>query len=424
MSQNILKDVSTHQLPFSEADAYRVRQDFPVLAEQVYGKPLVYLDNAATTQKPQAVIDRIQNYYAHENGTVRRGVYRLSEQSTIAFDQTRDKVAKLLNAARSSEIIFTRGTTEAINLVAASFVRPRIQPGQEILISSIEHHANIVPWQQVCLEKGAVLKVIPCNDLGELDQDAYEALLSDRTFIVCVNQVSNALGTVNPVAEMIAKAHSKNIPVLIDGAQSAPHMSVNVQALDCDFYAFSAHKIYGPTGVGVLYGKMSHLQAMPPYQCGGDMITSVTFEKTTFAPPPARFEAGTPAIAQVIGLGTAIDYVQAIGLDRIGAYEHELLTYATEQFQAELPEVQIIGQAKEKAGILSFKVTGVHPHDIGSILDREGVAVRAGHHCAQPVMERFGVPATTRASFAFYNTNDDINALVKALKVVIKLFAD
>jgi len=424
MSQTILKDVSTHQLPFSEADAYRVRQDFPVLAEQVYGKPLIYLDNAATTQKPQAVIDRIQNYYAHENGTVRRGVYRLSEQSTIAFDQTRDKVAKFLNAARSSEIIFTRGTTEAINLVAASFVRPRIQPGQEILISSIEHHANIVPWQQVCLEKGAVLRVIPCNDLGELDQDAYEALLSDKTFIVCVNQVSNALGTVNPVAEMIAKAHAKNVPVLIDGAQSAPHMSVDVQSLDCDFYAFSAHKLYGPTGVGVLYGKMSHLQGMPPYQCGGDMITSVTFEKTTFAPPPARFEAGTPAIAQVIGLGTAIDYVQAIGLDRIGAYEHELLTYATEQFQAELPEVQIIGQAKEKAGILSFKVTGVHPHDIGSILDREGVAVRAGHHCAQPVMERFGVPATTRASFAFYNINDDIDALVKALKVVIKLFTD
>jgi cysteine desulfurase / selenocysteine lyase len=424
MSQTILKNIVIKAQAFTEADACKVRQDFPVLAELVYGKPLVYLDNAATTQKPQAVIDRIQHYYSRENGTVRRGVYRLSEQSTLAFDQTREKVAKLLNASSASEIIFTRGTTEAINLVAASFVRPRIQPGQEILISAIEHHANIVPWQQVCLEKGAVLRVIPCNDLGELDQDAYKALLNDKTFIVCVNQVSNALGTVNPVAQMIAKAHEKGIPVLIDGAQSAPHMSVDVQALDCDFYAFSGHKIYGPTGVGVLYGKMKHLEAMPPYQCGGDMIHSVSFEKTIFAAPPARFEAGTPAIAQVIGLGTAIDYVQTIGLDRIGAYEHELLTYATSQFLAEIPDGEIIGQAKDKAGILSFKLKGVHPHDIGTILDREGVAVRAGHHCAQPVMERFGVPATTRASFAFYNTHDDVDALIKALKVVVKLFSD
>jgi cysteine desulfurase/selenocysteine lyase len=419
-----MSQITLTKTSLSDTDARRLRQDFPVLSEQVYGKSLVYLDNAATTQKPQVVIDRITNYYAHENGTVRRGVYRLSEQSTLAFDETRQKIAYFLNAFSSSEIIFTRGTTEAINLVAASFVRPRIQPGQEILISAIEHHANIVPWQQVCLEKGAILKVIPCNDAGELDQDAYQALLSEKTFIVALNQVSNALGTVNPIAEMIAKAHAQNVPVLIDGAQSAPHMAVDVQALDCDFYAFSGHKLYGPTGVGVLFGKMAHLEAMPPYQCGGDMITSVSFEKTTFARPPARFEAGTPAIAQVIGLGTAIDYVQAIGLDRVGAYEHELLSYATERFQNDLPEARIIGTAQDKAGILSFTLKGAHPHDIGTILDREGVAIRAGHHCAQPVMERFGVSATARASFAFYNTREDIDRLLQALKVVIHLFAD
>jgi cysteine desulfurase/selenocysteine lyase len=409
--------------PLTASDALRLREDFPVLWQEVYGKPLVYLDNAATTQKPQGVIDRISDYYSHENGTVRRGVYKLSEQSTFAFDETRRKVATLLNASSVSEVIFTRGTTEAINLVAASFVRPFIQPGQEILISAIEHHANIVPWQQVCLEKQAVLKVIPCNDAGELIQEAYDALLSDKTFIVAINHVSNALGTVNPVKAMTEKAHALNIPVLVDGAQSTPHMAVDVQDLDCDFYAFSGHKLYGPTGVGVLYGKMKHLEAMPPYQCGGDMIHSVSFEKTTFAKPPAKFEAGTPAIAQVIGLGTAIDYLQAIGLDRIGAYEHELLAYATEQMEA-IPQVRIIGTAREKAGILSFVLKGVHPHDIGTILDREGIAIRAGHHCAQPVMERFSVPATARASFAFYNTHDDIDRLIDGVRVVLRLFGE
>jgi cysteine desulfurase/selenocysteine lyase len=407
----------------TQQDARRLRADFPVLGQEVYGKPLVYLDNAATTQKPQCVIDRITDYYSRENGTVRRGVYRLSEQSTLAFDDTRQKVAELLNAASPSEIIFTRGTTESINLVAASFARPFIRPGQEILISAIEHHANIVPWQQVCLEKGATLRVIPCNEAGELLLDEYEALLSEKTFLVAITHVSNALGTVNPVKRMIAAAHARNVPVLVDGAQSTPHMAVDVRDLDCDFYAFSSHKLYGPTGVGVLYGKMRHLEAMPPYQCGGDMIVSVSFNKTEFAKPPARFEAGTPAIAQVIGLGTTIDYVRAIGLDRIGAYEQELLAYATARL-SELPQVRLVGTAREKAGILSFTVEGAHPHDIGTILDREGIAIRAGHHCAQPVMHRFGLPATARASFAFYNTREDVDRLVEGLQVVIRLFGD
>lgn len=399
-----------------------IRAEFPVLAQTVYGKPLAYLDNGATTQKPKAVIDKIQQFYSEENGTVRRGVYKLSEHSTKLFDEARVKVAKLLNAATPNEIIFTRGTTEAINLVAASFARPFIQPGQEILISAIEHHANIVPWQQVCIEKGAVLKVIPVNDDGELMLDEYKKLLSDKTYLVAVNHVSNALGTINPVAEMIRLAHEKGVPVLVDGAQSTPHMSVDVQALDADFYAFSGHKIYGPTGVGVLYGKMAHLEKMPPYQSGGDMIVSVSFEKTTFAKPPARFEAGTPPIAQVIGLGAAVDYLQNIGLERIAAYEDQLLQEATAKLK-EIPEVKIIGNAKEKAAIISFTIDGAHPHDIGTILDREGVAIRAGHHCAQPVMERYGVSATARASFSFYNNSQDIDALVAAIHKVIQVFS-
>jgi cysteine desulfurase/selenocysteine lyase len=419
MSQPVLEKSDVK--PLSEAEAVALRADFPVLRQQVYGKPLVYLDNAATTQKPQVVIDRITDYYTNENGTVRRGVYKLSEQSTLAFDESRRKVAQLINAESPSEIIFTRGTTEAINLVAASFGRTFVGVGDEIIISALEHHANIVPWQQVCQEKGAVLKVIPVNDAGELIQDEYDALLSERTKLVAIGHISNALGTVNPVKAMIEKAHQRNIPVLVDGAQSAPHMRVDVQALDCDFFAFSGHKLYGPTGVGVLYGKMKHLEAMPPYQCGGDMIHSVTFEKTTFAKPPAKFEAGTPAIAEVIALGTTIDYLQAIGLERIGAYEHELLTYATSRMQ-EILQVRIIGNAREKAGIISFTIAGAHPHDIGTILDREGVAIRAGHHCAQPVMERFQVPATARASFSFYNTKADIDALIDAIHVVIRLF--
>ncbi len=405
----------------SPEEVLRLRADFPVLSQQVYGKPLVYLDNAATTQKPQVVIDRITDYYAHENGTVRRGVYKLSEQSTQAFDETRRKVAQLINAASASEIIFTRGTTEAINLVAATFGRTFIGAGDEIIISAIEHHANIVPWQQVCLERGATLRVIPVSDAGELDLDAYEAMLNERTKLVAVVHISNALGTINPVKTMIDRAHAMGVPVLVDGAQSTPHMAVDVQALDCDFFAFSGHKLYGPTGVGVLYGKMKHLEAMPPYQFGGDMIHTVTFEKTTFAKPPGKFEAGTPAIAEVIALGTAIDYLQAIGLERMGAYEHELLAYATEGIQ-EIPGVSIIGTAKEKAGILSFTLKGAHPHDIGTILDREGVAIRAGHHCAQPIMDRFGVSATARASFSFYNTRQDVDALLAAIRVVNDLF--
>jgi len=420
MSQPVLEE--TRNLSLSADEVLKLRADFPVLSQQVYGKPLVYLDNAATTQKPQVVIDRITDYYSHENGTVRRGVYKLSEQSTLAFDESRRKVARLLNASSPAEVIFTRGTTEAINLVASSYGRAFIGAGDEIIVSAIEHHANIVPWQQLCLEKGAILKVIPVNDDGELIQDAYEALLSERTKLVAIGHVSNALGTVNPVKAMIEKAHAVGAVVLVDGAQSTPHMAVDVQDLDCDFFAFSGHKLYGPTGVGVLYGKMKHLEAMPPYQCGGDMIHSVSFEKTVFAKPPAKFEAGTPAIAEVIALGSAIDYLQAIGLERIGAYEHELLQYATERI-SEIPEVRLIGIAREKAGILSFTIKGAHPHDIGTILDREGIAVRAGHHCAQPVMERFHVPATARASFSFYNTKEDVDALILAICVVIQLFS-
>ncbi len=419
MEQPVLDKQTT---ALTETEAQKLRDDFPVLREQVYGKSLVYLDNAATTQKPQVVIDRINNYYAHENGTVRRGVYKLSEQSTIAFDETRRKAAQLINAPSPHEIVFVRGTTEAINLVASSYGRAFLKAGDEIIISAIEHHANIVPWQQVCAEKGVTLKVIPVNDAGELDLHAFDELLTERVKFVSVVHVSNALGTVNPIKTIIKKAHALDIPVLVDGAQSAPHMAVDVQDLDCDFYAFSGHKLYGPTGIGVLYAKMKHLEAMPPYQCGGDMIQSVTFEKTTFAKPPAKFEAGTPAIAQVIGFGTAIDYVQAIGLDRIGAYENELLTYATERM-SEIPQVRIIGTAKEKAGILSFVLEGAHPHDIGTILDREGVAIRAGHHCAQPVMERFKVPATARASFSFYNTKADVDRLIEGVQIVLKLFS-
>lgn len=419
MTPGVLEEVAT--APITNEEALRLRADFPVLSQEVYGKPLVYLDNAATTQKPQVMIDRIANYYAHENGTVRRGVYKLSEQSTKDFDATRHKVAQFINAASASEIIFTRGTTEAINLVASSYGRTFIKAGDEILISGLEHHANLVPWQQLCVEKDATLRVIPVLDSGELDMDAFDQLLTEKVRFVAIGHVSNALGTVNPVKTIIDKAHALHIPVLVDGAQSAPHMAVDVQTLGCDFFAFSGHKMYGPTGIGVLYGKMNHLTLMPPYQFGGDMIHSVTFEKTTFAKPPAKFEAGTPAIAEVIALGASLDYLTAISLDRIGAYENELLDYATAQMQA-IPEVRLIGTAKEKAGILSFVVKGAHPHDIGTILDREGIAIRAGHHCAQPVMERFGVPATARASFSFYNTREDIDALVRAVKTVIQLF--
>lgn len=402
-------------------DVEAIRQNFPVLAQMVHGYPLVYLDNAATTQKPRAVLDRMMQFYTNEYGTVRRGVYELSARATIAFEGVRKKVAEFIHAASPAEIVFTRGTTDAINLVASSFSKAFIREGDEIIISAIEHHANIVPWQQVCLETGAILRVIPVNDAGELVLDEYAALLNDRTRLVSVNYVSNALGTVNPVRQIIEMAHARNVPVLIDGAQSAPHMAVDVQALDCDFYVFSSHKMYGPTGIGVLYGKMKHLEAMPPYQFGGDMIETVTFEKTTFGRPPQKFEAGTPSIAEVIGLGAAIDYLQAIGLDAISRYENDLLRYATERLQ-EIPGLRIIGTAREKASVISFVLDEIHPHDVGTLLDQRGIAVRAGHHCTQPVMERFQVPATTRASFSFYNTPEEIDRLIGGLRFVTEVF--
>ncbi len=400
----------------------KLRQDFPALRQKVRGKPLIYLDNAATSQKPQAVIDTITRYYLSENSNVHRGVHFLSDVATQAYETARTRVRQFLNAAHDREIIFTRGTTESINLVAHSFGRSRLRAGDEILISAMEHHSNIVPWQMVCEEKGARLRVIPINDAGELILEEYERLVSDRTKLVSVVYVSNALGTINPVRQIIALAHRRGIPVLLDGAQAAPHLRVDVQELDCDFYAFSGHKLFGPTGIGILYGKTDLLEAMPPYQGGGDMISAVTFEKTIYNSLPYKFEAGTPHIAGAIGLGAAIDYVQRIGLDRIAAYENDLLAYGTELLSA-LPGLRIIGAAREKAGVLSFVLEGIHAHDIGTILDHEGIAIRAGHHCAMPVMKRFGVPATARASLAFYNTREELDALAKGLHKVIEVFA-
>lgn len=402
-------------------DVARIREDFPVLKRKIHGYPLAYLDNAATTQKPQAVIQRITDFYANEYGTIHRGVYQLSAEATQAYEGVRQQVARFLNAPSHTQIIFTKGTTEAINLVAHSFGRLVLTPGDEVVISALEHHANIVPWQQVCQEKGAILKVIPVNDSGELLLDAYEALLTDRTKLVSVNHISNSLGTINPVQQIIALAHQKGIPVMVDGAQSTPHIAIDVQDLDCDFFAFSGHKVYGPTGVGVLFAKREHLEKMPPYQTGGDMVEWVTFEKTTFAKPPAKFEAGTPPIAEVIGLGAALNYVEAIGQKTIQAYEQELLTYATAQL-LHVDGLKIIGTAREKAAVISFVFEDIHPHDVGTILDEYGIAVRAGHHCTQPVMKRFQVPATTRASFAFYNTHEEIDRLVAGLQQVIKVF--
>jgi cysteine desulfurase/selenocysteine lyase len=400
----------------------KLRQDFPALRQKVRGKPLIYLDNAATSQKPQAVIDTIVRYYLSENSNVHRGVHFLSDLATQAYEGARIRVRQFLNAAHDREIIFTRGTTESINLVAHSFGRSRLRAGDEILISAMEHHSNIVPWQIVCEEKGARLRVIPINDAGELILEEYERLVSDRTKLVSVVYVSNVLGTINPVRQIIALAHRRGIPVLLDGAQAAPHLRVDVQELDCDFYAFSGHKLFGPTGIGILYGKTDLLEAMPPYQGGGDMISAVTFEKTIYNSLPYKFEAGTPHIAGAIGLGAAIDYVQRIGLDRIAAYENDLLAYGTELLSA-LPGLRIIGAAREKAGVLSFVLEGIHAHDIGTILDHEGIAIRAGHHCAMPVMKRFGVPATARASLAFYNTREELDALAKGLHKVIEVFA-
>lgn len=390
------------------------RHHFPVLRQWVNGKPLVYLDNAATSQKPQVVIDAMIRYYEAENSNIHRGVHYLSERATAAYEKVREKVAGFLNAPSPKEIVFVRGTTEGINLVAHSFSRIALKHGDEVVISAMEHHSNIVPWQIACEERGAFLRVIPMDERGELLLDEYAKLLTARTKVVAITHVSNALGTVNPVKDMTRQAHAKGIPVLIDGAQAVPHMKVDVQDLDADFYVFSAHKMFGPTGVGVLYGKAKYLNAMPPYQSGGDMIKSVSFEKTIYADLPYKFEAGTPNIGGGIGLGAAIDYLHQLDMSALESYEHGLLTYATEKV-GEIPGVRLIGTAREKAGVLSFVLEGVHPHDIGTILDGEGIAIRTGHHCAQPVMTRYGVPATARASFAFYNTKEEIDALVKGI---------
>jgi len=402
-------------------DVERIRADFPALHQEVNGHPLVYLDNAATTQKPLAVIDAVRSFYENDCSNVHRGVHRLSQRATVAYENARTTIKNHLGANDSREIVFTRSTTEGINLVAASFVRPRLEPGDEVLISTMEHHSNIVPWQLLCEERGAKLVIIPIDDAGDIIIEEYERLLSDRTRIVGVVQVSNALGTVNPVREMIAMAHAKGVPVLLDGAQAIPHLPVDVCDLDCDFYVFSAHKVYGPTGIGALYSKRDHLLEMAPYQGGGDMILSVTFDGTTFAEPPHRFEAGTPNIEGAIGLAAALDYVDEIGLDAIAAHENRLLTDATAAVLA-VPGIRLIGTARRKASVLSFVMEGVHPHDIGTILDSEGIAVRAGHHCAQPVMARYGVSATVRGSFALYNTAHEIDALVAGLSKVREVF--
>ena len=402
-------------------DVARVREDFPILRRQVHGKPLVYLDNAATTQKPNAVIDRITRYYTSENSNVHRGVHHLSEVATAAYEAARGTVRRFINAGSEKEIVFVRGTTEGINLVASTFGRTKVNEGDEILISAIEHHSNIVPWQLLCQERGATLRIIPVNDAGELLMDELRAMLNERTRLLAVGHASNALGTINPIREIIELAHANGTVVLIDGAQGVPHFQVDVRDLDCDFYTFSSHKVYGPTGIGVLYGKEALLEAMPPYQGGGDMILSVTFEKTTYNALPYKFEAGTPNIEGVVGLASALDYVSAIGLPRIAAHEHDLLLYATERLE-EIDGLRIIGKARHKASVISFVLEGVHPHDIGTILDQEGIAIRTGHHCAQPVMMRFNVPATGRASFGLYNTRAEVDALVRGLEKVIEVF--
>ena len=403
-------------------DVDKVREDFPVLKQRIHGKPLVYLDNAATAQKPFAVIEAIRKFYEVDCANIHRGVHELSQRSTAAYEETRSKAKRFLNARAKNEVIFVRGATEGINLVASSWGRKNVKAGDEIVISALEHHSNIVPWQMLCEEKDAKLRVIPMDDRGELLLDEYEKLLGPRTRMVAVGHVSNALGTINPVRQIVEMAHRAGALALIDGAQAAPHMKIDVQALDADFYAFSGHKVFGPTGTGILYGKARLLNAMPPYQGGGDMIKTVTFEKTTYADLPYKFEAGTPNIAGGIGLGAAFDYVTRIGQDNIAAYEHELLIYGTEAL-SRIPGLRLIGTAREKAAVLSFVIDGIHPHDIGTVLDRQGIAVRTGHHCAQPVMDRFGVPATTRASLAFYNTAAEIDALAAGLEKVKEVFS-
>ena len=403
-------------------DVEKIREDFPVLKQTIHGKPLVYLDSAATAQKPFAVIDAIRKFHEVDCANIHRGVHELSQRSTAAYEETRSKAKRFLNAKSKNELIFVRGTTEGVNLVASTWGRKNVKAGDEIIITALEHHSNIVPWQMLCEEKEAALRVAPMNDRGELILEEYERLLNPRTRLVAFAHVSNALGTINPAREMIEMAHRAGALALVDGAQAAPHMKVDVQALDADFYAFSGHKVYGPTGIGILYGKSKLLNAMPPYQGGGDMIRTVTFEKTTYNDIPYKFEAGTPNIAGGIGLGAALDYVNRIGLEKIAAHEHELLRYGTEALER-IPGLRIIGTAREKAAVLSFVIEGIHPHDIGTVLDRQGIAVRTGHHCAQPVMDWFHVPATTRASLALYNTPAEIDALADGLEKVRELFA-
>ncbi len=403
-------------------DVARIRRDFPILEQEINGKPLVYLDNAASSQRPRAVIDAVSAYYERDHANVHRGVHTLSQRATDAYEGARDVVRNFINAKDTKEIVFVRGTTEAINLVAQSYARPRLSAGDEILISALEHHANIVPWQLVCEQTGATLKVIPIDQRGEVDYEAFERLIGPRTKLFALAHVSNALGTIVPVEKFIAHAKALGVPVLLDGAQAIPHGTVDVRALDCDFYCFSAHKMCGPTGFGVLYGRQSLLEAMPPWQGGGDMILTVSFEKTTYNQLPWKFEAGTPHISGAIGLAAAIRYLQQIGMDRIAEYEHQLLEYATSQL-ANVPGLQVIGTAPNKAAVASFTLEGIHPHDIGTILDTEGVAIRTGHHCAMPVMEFFKIPATARASMAFYNTFEEVDRLVAALERARSLLA-
>ena len=402
-------------------DSVALRADFPALQQEIHGKPLVYLDNAATTHKPKAVLDALDRFHRVDNSNVHRGVHTLSQRATDSYEGARAKIAQFLGS-ETDEIVFVRGATEGINLIANAFLRPRLQPGDEVLITAMEHHANIVPWQLACDATGAQLRVAPMSQAGELLLDELEPLLTDRTKLLALTHVSNALGTVNPVAQIAEMAHAHGVPVLLDGAQAVAHAKVDVQDLDCDFYVFSGHKLYGPTGIGILYGKADLLEAMPPYQGGGEMIRSVTFEKTLYNVLPHKFEAGTPNIAGSIGLGAAVDYVDALGMERIGAYESGLLEYGTELL-SRISSLKIIGTAQEKSGILSFVMDGIHPHDIGTILDAEGIAIRTGHHCAQPLMDRFGIPATARASLAFYNTKEDLDALAKAIDRVIEVFS-
>ncbi len=402
-------------------DVSKIRQDFPILSETIHGRPLVYLDNAASTQKPRAVLDTLRHVYEHDYANVHRGVHTLSQRATDLFEGARLKIKGFINARKIEEIIFVRGTTEAVNLVAQSYGRSKLQAGDEILITAMEHHSNIVPWQILCQQTGAVLKVAPINLSGEIIMEKFEALLTERTKLVSVVHMSNALGTINPVKRIIELAHAKGVPVMLDGAQAIPHMTVDVQDLDCDFYAFSGHKLCGPSGIGVLYGKEALLKAMPPWQGGGDMIRMVTFDKTEYNTLPYKFEAGTPAIAEAIGLGAAVDYLQAIGMENIAAYEQQLLEYATTK-ALEIPSLKVIGTAKEKGAILGFTLHHIHPHDIGTMLDQLGIAVRAGHHCAMPVMDFFGVPATARASFSFYNTTEEVDTLIDGIKQIIEVF--